>query len=217
MNSDLNIFQVGDTLTVTAITLKHITSVENLVKYFYTLKLHCRSSHVEEILCGQPSADCSCRKEVKCLIVLFLKHFSCSEGRNKGARGTTGDHRRNILRNTPVRIRSLSPINCNLLTSAQSVQALQKKSWVAQFKEFRAYGECVLDYLRSQVRRLTEDLSSLTLHSPGDERSLRPEGRHGPGLGRGCEGPVLLAGGDQQDREVQPLHVQGRGSLLRQV
>ena len=26
-----------------------------------------------------------------------------------------------------------------------------KKSWVAQFKEFRAYGECVLDYLRSQV------------------------------------------------------------------
>ena len=29
---------------------------------------------------------------------------------------------------------------------------MQKKSWVAQFKEFRAYGECVLDYLRSQVR-----------------------------------------------------------------
>ena len=33
-----------------------------------------------------------------------------------------------------------------------SLQNVQKKSWVAQFKEFRAYGECVLDYLRSQVR-----------------------------------------------------------------
>ena len=31
------------------------------------------------------------------------------------------------------------------------LQNVQKKSWVAQFKEFRAYGECVLDYLRSQV------------------------------------------------------------------
>ena len=30
-------------------------------------------------------------------------------------------------------------------------QAVKKKSWAVQFKEFRAYGECVLDYLRSQV------------------------------------------------------------------
>ena len=40
MNSDPEIFQVGDTLTVTAITVKHITSVENRVKYFYPLILH---------------------------------------------------------------------------------------------------------------------------------------------------------------------------------
>ena len=30
-------------------------------------------------------------------------------------------------------------------------QAVKKKSWAVQFKEFRAYAECVLDYLRSQV------------------------------------------------------------------
>jgi hypothetical protein len=27
----------------------------------------------------------------------------------------------------------------------------KKKSWAVQFIEFRAFGECVLDYLRSQV------------------------------------------------------------------
>lgn len=42
-------------------------------------------------------------------------------------------------------------------------QGIQKKSWVAQFKEFRAYGECVLDYLRSQVGyyRLSQTLINL--------------------------------------------------------
>ena len=27
----------------------------------------------------------------------------------------------------------------------------KKKSWAVQFKEFRVFAECVLDYLRSQV------------------------------------------------------------------
>ena len=31
-------------------------------------------------------------------------------------------------------------------------KATKKKSWAAQFREFRAYAECVLDHLRSKVK-----------------------------------------------------------------
>ena len=65
-----------------------------------------------------------------------------------------------------------------------------------------------------------EDSRRRLYHPPlpaGHERSLRPEDRHGQRLGGRREGSVLLAGGDQQDREVQPLHVQRGGCLLRQV
>ena len=33
----------------------------------------------------------------------------------------------------------------------------KKKSWAVQFKEFRVFAECVLDYLRSQVLAMVWD------------------------------------------------------------
>ena len=53
----------------------------------------------------------------------------------------------------------------------------KKKSWAVQFKEFRVFAECVLDYLRSQV--FAVDLDNLcNMCFSGDERPLCAEDCH---------------------------------------
>ena len=39
----------------------------------------------------------------------------------------------------------------NNIISFVFLKMSKKKSWAVQFKEFRVFAECVLDYLRSQV------------------------------------------------------------------
>ena len=61
----------------------------------------------------------------------------------------------------------------------------KKKSWAVQFKEFRVFAECVLDYLRSQV--IVNDLEETQKQKPGsgDERPLCASDCHGQRLGSG--------------------------------
>ena len=55
----------------------------------------------------------------------------------------------------------------------------KKKSWAVQFKEFRVFAECVLDYLRSQVLAVILDDLYKDMRSSGNERPLCAEDCHG--------------------------------------